>query len=58
MLESLADHDVYQAQTRNLDEANAIPAWARSHPLTDDRIKRANRTAEATGHGPGRASRP
>jgi predicted Zn-dependent protease len=52
MLESLADHDVYQAQTRNLDEANAIPAWARSHPLTDDRIKRANRTAEATGHGP------
>jgi predicted Zn-dependent protease len=52
MLESLADHDVYQAQTRHLDEANAIPAWARSHPLTDDRIKRANRTAEATGHGP------
>lgn len=52
MLESLADHDAYQAQTRNLDEANAIPAWARSHPLTEDRIKRANRQAEATGHGP------
>ena len=52
MLESLADHDSYMAQTRNMDEASAIPAWARSHPLTDDRIKRANRQAEATGHGP------
>jgi predicted Zn-dependent protease len=52
MLESLADHDAYLARTRNMDEANAIPAWARSHPLTDDRIKRANRQAEATGHGP------
>jgi predicted Zn-dependent protease len=52
MLESLADHDAYQAQTRNIDEANAIPAWARSHPLTADRIKRANEKAEGTGHGP------
>jgi predicted Zn-dependent protease len=52
MLESLADHDTYMAQTRNMDEASAIPAWARSHPLTEDRIKRANRQAEATGHGP------
>lgn len=52
MLESLADHDSFQARTRNLDEANAIPAWARSHPLTEDRIKRASRQAEATGHGP------
>ncbi len=52
MLESLADHDVYMARTRNLDVAKAIPAWARSHPLTEDRIKRANRQAEATGHGP------
>ena len=52
MLESLADYDVYQAQSRDLDEASAIPAWARSHPLTADRIKRATRQAEATGHGP------
>jgi predicted Zn-dependent protease len=52
MLESLGDHDAYQAQTRGLDEAQAIPQWARSHPLTNERIKRAERQAEATGHGP------
>ena len=52
MLESLSDYDTYQTRTRNLDEANSIPAWARSHPLTEDRIRRANRQAQATGHGP------
>lgn len=52
MLESLADYDAYQAETQDLDEANAIPAWARSHPLTENRIRRANKQAAATGHGP------
>ncbi|HEV2747124.1 MAG TPA: M48 family metalloprotease [Allosphingosinicella sp.] len=52
MLESLGDHEAYQAMVRGDDEAQRIPAWALTHPLTGERIERAAEQAEATGHGP------
>jgi predicted Zn-dependent protease len=52
MLESLGDHEAHQNLTRGQDEAQNIPAWVRTHPLTDERIKRATGQAQATGHGP------
>lgn len=49
MLESLQDHDRLQALVRNRDEAEAVPSWARTHPLTAERVARAARQAAATG---------
>jgi predicted Zn-dependent protease len=52
MLEALQDHDRLEAQTRGRD-ANAIPEWARTHPLTEQRVSRALAQAGRTGVAPG-----
>ena len=49
MLQSLGRHDAFQARARGGDDAKSIPAWARTHPLTDERIQRARQEAAATG---------
>lgn len=48
MLDALARNEALAARTRG-DDAKAIPAWARTHPLTEDRVERA--TAEARRSG-------
>ncbi|HEV2079630.1 MAG TPA: M48 family metalloprotease [Allosphingosinicella sp.] len=49
MLDALARHEQFLARTRGRDEARSIPEWARTHPLTENRIERARGTAVATG---------
>lgn len=49
MLGALVRHEQFLAQTRGRDEAQGIPEWARTHPLTENRIERAHETAEQTG---------
>ena len=41
MLAALGRHDQYLTATSGRDEASSIPEWARSHPLTENRIERA-----------------
>lgn len=52
MLESLQNHDRLQARTRGRDEAESVPEWARTHPLTSERVARATGQARATGVAP------
>ena len=49
MLQALDRHEQFLVQTRRRDEARSIPEWARTHPLTDNRLKRAQEAAEDTG---------
>lgn len=49
MLAALARQEQFLAQTRGRDEAQGIPEWARTHPLTENRIERARATAAQTG---------
>jgi predicted Zn-dependent protease len=55
MLEQLQAQDALEARTRNR-EAQAVPEWSRTHPLTGNRVARAVQQAQATGVPPG--SRP
>jgi predicted Zn-dependent protease len=48
MLDALARNEQLAAKTRG-DDAKAIPAWARTHPLTEDRIERATSEAKESG---------
>ena len=48
MLDALARNEQLAARTRG-DDAKAIPAWARTHPLTDERIERATAEAKESG---------
>ena len=57
MLQSLGDESALQARIRGRDEAASIPSWARSHPLTDSRVRRAAAKAAATGRKPGEGRR-
>lgn len=57
MLESLADQSTLEARMRGQTEAAQIPAWARSHPLTSDRVARSTATARKTGLQPGAKAR-
>lgn len=45
MLAALGRHDQFMTTTSGRDEASAIPEWARSHPLTENRISRAREIA-------------
>ena len=45
MLGALGRHEQYMARTRGRDEARAIPEWARTHPLSGNRVERAGQTA-------------
>jgi predicted Zn-dependent protease len=53
MLNALGVNDALTARTSNRQAASAIPAWARTHPLSADRVNRsvahANAQAAATG---------
>jgi len=52
MLASLARHERFLTTTAGRDEAQSIPEWARTHPLTENRIGRASAAASALGVGP------
>lgn len=49
MLGALARQEQYMVRTSGHDEARGIPEWARTHPLTENRLERARETAAATG---------
>jgi predicted Zn-dependent protease len=53
MLAALAAQERYMNRTRQRDEAKSIPEWARTHPLTENRIQRARDRASETGAAPG-----
>ncbi len=52
MLAALGRHEQYMVSTRGRDEARSIPEWARTHPLTDNRVERARAKAQETGIAP------
>jgi predicted Zn-dependent protease len=52
MLAALGRNEQFQARTRGRDEARGIPEWARTHPLTGNRVQRATDEASKTGLGP------
>jgi predicted Zn-dependent protease len=49
MLGALGRQEAFMARTRGRDEARSIPEWARTHPLTENRIERAREAARSTG---------
>lgn len=49
MLDALSRDEALQTKLLGTDRAAAVPAFARSHPLTRDRITRATAQARATG---------
>ncbi len=49
MLRALDRHEQFMVRTQRRDEARSIPEWARTHPLTDNRLARAQEAAEDTG---------
>lgn len=49
LLQSLGMNDALSARVNNRDAASATPAWARTHPLSADRVARANQRAAAAG---------
>ena len=53
MLEALGRHEQYMTRTRGRDEARSIPEWARTHPLTDNRMARTRKAAAEAGIEPG-----
>lgn len=53
MLDSLGKETALEARILGQDEAQRVPAWARTHPLTQDRVGRAFEMAQATGIPPG-----
>ena len=52
MLDVLGRHEQFLSRTRGRDEARSIPEWARTHPLTQNRIARARDAAAKTGLKP------
>ncbi len=56
MLESLGRSSALDARLSGNDAEKAVPGWARSHPLTEDRVARARREA-ATAGAAGRGTR-
>lgn len=57
MLESLEDESQLEMKIRGVTEAQQMPAWARTHPLTSDRINRATAQAKKTGVAPNARAR-
>jgi len=49
ILGSLGAQDALSARTSNREAGNETPAWARTHPLSADRVTRANAQAAAAG---------
>ena len=57
MLSSLEAESNLETRMRGKSEADLTPAWARTHPLTRDRIARAVKEAQQTGVAPGSRTR-
>src|SRR3546814_18603827 len=57
MLASLGRSSALDTKMSGRDAEKGIPSWARSHPLTDDRVARARREAAQTGVLAGKAAR-
>ncbi|MBB4632045.1 M48 family metalloprotease [Sphingosinicella soli] len=57
ILQSLGDQEALETKIRGQTEAAQVPSWARSHPLTTARVKRASQKAAATGVKPGQLKR-
>lgn len=53
VLDALGQQAALEARIRGQDEASQIPAWARTHPLSADRVTRATAKARETGMQPG-----
>jgi predicted Zn-dependent protease len=49
MLNALGVNDALNARISGRDAASAIPVWARTHPLSADRVTRATAQAQAAG---------
>lgn len=49
MLHALGVNDALNARMSGRDAASAIPVWARTHPLSADRVTRATAQAQASG---------
>jgi predicted Zn-dependent protease len=49
LLRSLGANETLSARVSNRETASATPAWARTHPLSADRVTRATAQASATG---------
>jgi len=61
MLNELGLNDALEAKTQNRDAHDTTPSWARTHPLSADRVVRAKSRAQAAGGNPAqppRLSRP
>src|SRR5690606_25213079 len=55
LLRSLGLQEALATRLANRDAASATPAWARTHPLSADRVARARAQAQAAGAAPGGA---
>ena len=53
MLAALGRHQQFLTASRGRDEANGIPEWAMTHPLTDNRVARVRDAADQSGVGAG-----
>ena len=53
LLRSLGAQETLSARVANRDAASATPSWARTHPLSADRVSRATAQANAAGATPG-----
>lgn len=53
MLNELGLNDALEAKTNNRSTADTTPSWARTHPLSADRVVRAKSRAQAAGANPG-----
>ncbi|TFI56804.1 peptidase M48 Ste24p [Sphingomonas parva] len=49
LLASLGASTALEAQAQGRDDERSTPSWARTHPLSADRVERATRQAQATG---------
>lgn len=49
MLEDLKRQEAFMTATQSRDTAKSVPEWTLSHPLTENRIKRARQKAQETG---------
>jgi predicted Zn-dependent protease len=53
MLEALGAEERFQARLRGRDEAARVPAWMRTHPLTEERVRQARQLAAQARPQPG-----
>jgi|JI10StandDraft_1071094.scaffolds.fasta_scaffold110246_2 predicted Zn-dependent protease len=57
MLNELGLNDALEAKTSNRDANDTTPSWARTHPLSADRVVRAKGKAQAAGASPAQPPR-